>query len=37
MDLGLKKGGVVTGAGSQIGFGKEIALSLAREGWQQWV
>lgn len=33
MDLGLKgKVALVTGAGSQIGFGKEIALSLAREG-----
>ena len=33
MDLGLKgKIALVTGAGSQIGFGKEIALLLAREG-----
>ncbi len=33
MDLGLKgQVALVTGAGSQIGFGKEIALSLAREG-----
>jgi NAD(P)-dependent dehydrogenase (short-subunit alcohol dehydrogenase family) len=33
MDLGLKnKVAVVTGAGSQKGFGKEIALTLAREG-----
>jgi NAD(P)-dependent dehydrogenase (short-subunit alcohol dehydrogenase family) len=33
MDLGLKgKVALVTGAGSQIGFGKEIALMLAREG-----
>ncbi len=33
MDLGLKgQIALVTGAGSQIGFGKEIALSLAREG-----
>jgi NAD(P)-dependent dehydrogenase (short-subunit alcohol dehydrogenase family) len=33
MDLGLKgKVALVTGAGSQIGFGKEIALLLAREG-----
>ena len=33
MDLGLKgKVALVTGAGSQIGFGKEIALTLVREG-----
>jgi len=33
MDLGLKgKIALVTGAGSQIGFGKETALLLAREG-----
>ncbi len=33
MDLGLKgKVALVTGAGSQIGFGKQIALLLAREG-----
>ena len=33
MDLGLKnKVALVTGAGSQKGFGKEIALTLAREG-----
>ena len=33
MDLKLKgKVALVTGAGSQIGFGKEIALTLAREG-----
>ncbi len=33
MDLGFKgKVALVTGAGSQIGFGKEIALLLAREG-----
>ena len=33
MDLGLKeKVAVVTGAGSQIGFGKGIALVLAKEG-----
>ena len=33
MDLGLKgKVALVTGAGSQKGFGKAIALSLAREG-----
>lgn len=33
MDLGFKgQVALVTGAGSQIGFGKEIALSLAREG-----
>jgi NAD(P)-dependent dehydrogenase (short-subunit alcohol dehydrogenase family) len=33
MDLGFKgKVALVTGAGSQIGFGKEIALTLAREG-----
>ncbi len=33
MDLGFKgKIALVTGAGSQIGFGREIALSLAREG-----
>jgi len=33
MDLGFKgKVALVTGAGSQIGFGKEIALRLAREG-----
>lgn len=33
MDLGLKdKVALVTGAGSQIGFGKATALTLAREG-----
>jgi NAD(P)-dependent dehydrogenase (short-subunit alcohol dehydrogenase family) len=33
MDLGLKgKIALVTGAGSQVGFGREIALLLAREG-----
>jgi len=33
MDLGLKgKVALVTGAGSQIGFGKAIAVTLAREG-----
>jgi 3-oxoacyl-[acyl-carrier protein] reductase len=33
MDLGLKgKIALVTGAGSQIGFGREIALLLAKEG-----
>jgi NAD(P)-dependent dehydrogenase (short-subunit alcohol dehydrogenase family) len=33
MDLGFKgKVALVTGAGSQKGFGKEIALTLAREG-----
>ena len=33
MDFGLKgKVALVTGAGSQIGFGKEIAITLAREG-----
>ena len=33
MDLGLKgKVALVTGAGSQIGFGKGIAMILAREG-----
>lgn len=33
MDLGFKgKTALVTGAGSQVGFGKEIALLLAREG-----
>jgi 3-oxoacyl-[acyl-carrier protein] reductase len=33
MDLGLKnKVAIVTGAGSQIGFGKGIALTLATEG-----
>ena len=33
MDLGLKdKVAVVTGTGSQIGFGKAIALALAKEG-----
>ena len=33
MDLGLEgKVALVTGAGSQIGFGKAIALSLAKEG-----
>ena len=32
MDLGLKdKVAVVTGTGSQIGFGKAIALALAKE------
>jgi NAD(P)-dependent dehydrogenase (short-subunit alcohol dehydrogenase family) len=35
MDLGFKdKVALVTGAGSQIGFGREIALLLAREGCQ---
>ena len=33
MDLGLKdKVALITGAGSQIGFGKGIALTLAKEG-----
>jgi len=33
MDLGIKgKVALVTGAGSQIGFGKQIALLLAKEG-----
>ena len=33
MELGLKeKVALVTGAGSQIGFGKGIALAFAREG-----
>ncbi len=33
MDLGFQgKAALVTGAGSQIGFGKEIAILLAREG-----
>jgi NAD(P)-dependent dehydrogenase (short-subunit alcohol dehydrogenase family) len=33
MELGLKgKVALVTGAGSQIGFGKGITLTLAREG-----
>jgi len=33
MDLGFKgKTALVTGAGSQVGFGKEIALLLAKEG-----
>lgn len=33
MDLGLKdKVALVTGAGSQIGMGKAIALTLAGEG-----
>jgi 3-oxoacyl-[acyl-carrier protein] reductase len=33
MDLGLKnKVAIITGAGGQTGFGKEIALTLAREG-----
>ena len=33
MELGLRgKVALVTGAGSQIGFGKAIALALAREG-----
>ena len=33
MDLGLKgKVAIVTGAGSQIGFGKAISLALAKEG-----
>jgi NAD(P)-dependent dehydrogenase (short-subunit alcohol dehydrogenase family) len=35
MDLGLKdKVAFITGAGSQIGFGKAITLALAREGCQ---
>jgi NAD(P)-dependent dehydrogenase (short-subunit alcohol dehydrogenase family) len=33
MDLGFKgKAALVTGAGSQVGFGREIALLLAKEG-----
>ena len=33
MDLGLKdKVALVTGAGSQVGFGKVICLTLAKEG-----
>jgi len=33
MDLVFRgKTALVTGAGSQVGFGKEIALLLAREG-----
>ena len=33
MDLGFKgKVALVTGAGSQVGFGKETALLLAKEG-----
>lgn len=33
MDLGFKgKAALVTGAGSQVGFGKEIAVLLAKEG-----
>ena len=33
MDLGLKgKAAIVTGAGSQIGFGQATAMTLAREG-----
>ena len=33
MDLGFKgKAALVTGAGSQVGFGKAIALLLAKEG-----
>ena len=33
MDLGLEdKVALVTGAGSQMGFGKGIALTLAKEG-----
>jgi len=33
MDLGLKdKVALVTGAGSQIGFGKAVCLTLAKEG-----
>ena len=37
MDLGLKgKVALVTGAGSQIGFGKAIALLLAKEGVTPW-
>ena len=33
MDLGLRgKTALVTGAGSQVGFGKAICLTLAKEG-----
>src|SRR5512143_3095450 len=33
MDLGFRgKTALVTGAGSQVGFGKEIAILLAKEG-----
>lgn len=33
MDLGLKdKVAIVTGGGSQIGFGKAIVLTLAKDG-----
>ena len=33
MDLGLEgKVAIVTGAGSQVGFGKAISLTLAEEG-----
>ena len=33
MDLGFKgKVALVTGAGSQVGFGKEIAILMAKEG-----